>query len=113
MVVCVCGPQEVMNIFVQLCLGLRHVHSHKILHRDLKVRARPQGCGSSRYACPPFFYAVLSLASVCCFEQAQNVFLTSSGESATAVCGSTHHTTPTQKAVLMRQPLLRMLPQAL
>jgi serine/threonine protein kinase len=29
--------QEVMNIFCQLCLGLRHVHSHKILHRDLKV----------------------------------------------------------------------------
>ncbi|CAM9397888.1 unnamed protein product, partial [Choristocarpus tenellus] len=30
------AEEEVMRIFVQLCLALRHVHSHKILHRDLK-----------------------------------------------------------------------------
>ena len=27
---------EIMNWFVQMCLSLEYVHSHKILHRDLK-----------------------------------------------------------------------------
>jgi NIMA (never in mitosis gene a)-related kinase len=28
--------EEVMRIFVQVCLALKHVHSQSILHRDLK-----------------------------------------------------------------------------
>ena len=27
---------QVLNWFVQLCLGLKHVHDRKILHRDIK-----------------------------------------------------------------------------
>lgn len=30
------SEEEVMNMFVQICLALKHVHSRKILHRDLK-----------------------------------------------------------------------------
>lgn len=27
---------QILNWFVQLCLGLKHVHDRKILHRDIK-----------------------------------------------------------------------------
>lgn len=30
------SEEEVMQLFVQICLALRHVHGHNILHRDLK-----------------------------------------------------------------------------
>jgi len=30
------SESEVMNVFVQICLALKHVHAQKILHRDLK-----------------------------------------------------------------------------
>jgi len=30
------SENEVMRIFVQICLALKHVHEHNILHRDLK-----------------------------------------------------------------------------
>lgn len=29
-------PQVVMNIFVQILMGLNHIHGRKVLHRDLK-----------------------------------------------------------------------------
>lgn len=29
---------QVLDIFVQICLGVSHVHKHKILHRDLKTQ---------------------------------------------------------------------------
>jgi len=28
---------EIMNWFVQICLGLNYIHSKRIMHRDLKV----------------------------------------------------------------------------
>ena len=31
------SEQEVMGIFVQICLALKHVHDRRILHRDLKA----------------------------------------------------------------------------
>lgn len=30
------SEEEVMRVFVQICLALKHVHEHNILHRDLK-----------------------------------------------------------------------------
>lgn len=30
--------QEIWRIFYQICLGLQHLHSHGIIHRDIKVR---------------------------------------------------------------------------
>lgn len=27
---------QVLNLFVQLCLAIKHIHDRKILHRDLK-----------------------------------------------------------------------------
>jgi len=32
------SENEVMRIFVQICLALKHVHEHNILHRDLKAQ---------------------------------------------------------------------------
>jgi serine/threonine protein kinase len=32
--------EQVLNWFVQACLGLQHIHSHKILHRDIKTKVR-------------------------------------------------------------------------
>ena len=32
------SEDEVLDIFVQICLGVKHVHKHKILHRDLKTQ---------------------------------------------------------------------------
>jgi hypothetical protein len=32
------SESEVMNMFVQICLALKHVHYQKILHRDLKAQ---------------------------------------------------------------------------
>ena len=30
------SQDEVLEWFIQLCLGLKHIHDHRILHRDLK-----------------------------------------------------------------------------
>lgn len=32
---------QVLDYFVQICLGLKHVHDRKILHRDLKSQVCP------------------------------------------------------------------------
>lgn len=29
-------PQIVMNLFVQILMGLNHIHSKRVIHRDLK-----------------------------------------------------------------------------
>ncbi len=31
-------PVQILNWFVQICLGLKHVHDRKILHRDIKTQ---------------------------------------------------------------------------
>jgi serine/threonine protein kinase len=32
------SEDEAINVFVQICLALKHMHDRRILHRDLKVR---------------------------------------------------------------------------
>jgi NIMA (never in mitosis gene a)-related kinase len=31
---------QVLNLFVQICLAIKHIHDRKILHRDLKGQVR-------------------------------------------------------------------------
>lgn len=30
------AEQQILNYFVQICLGLKHIHDRKIIHRDIK-----------------------------------------------------------------------------
>ena len=30
------GEDQILNLFTQICLAMKHIHDRKILHRDLK-----------------------------------------------------------------------------
>lgn len=32
------SEESILELFVQICLGVQHVHSKRILHRDLKTQ---------------------------------------------------------------------------
>uniref|UniRef100_A0A673HIL7 non-specific serine/threonine protein kinase n=1 Tax=Sinocyclocheilus rhinocerous TaxID=307959 RepID=A0A673HIL7_9TELE len=32
--------QQIVDWFVQICLGLKHIHDRKVLHRDIKAQVR-------------------------------------------------------------------------
>lgn len=66
--------EEALNIFVQLCLGLKHMHDRRLLHRDIKSQVRSAvRCGvgaalhgmwvaaAGRLAATPLPYAPLCL----------------------------------------------------
>lgn len=36
------SEHQVLNLFVQICLAIKHIHDRKILHRDLKGQVRIQ-----------------------------------------------------------------------
>ncbi len=38
------SEDQVLNWFVQICLGLKHVHDRKILHRDIKSQVKSPHC---------------------------------------------------------------------
>jgi serine/threonine protein kinase len=39
--------EDIMRIFVQICLALKHVHDANILHRDLKAMVKSTYCVAS------------------------------------------------------------------
>ncbi|KAJ3591909.1 hypothetical protein NHX12_007039 [Muraenolepis orangiensis] len=40
--------EQVVNWFLQVCLGLKHIHDHKVLHRDIKAQAKLGDFGIAR-----------------------------------------------------------------
>ncbi len=45
------SEDQVLNWFVQICLGLKHVHDRKILHRDIKSQVKSPYCFVEPHTC--------------------------------------------------------------
>ncbi len=55
------SEEEVLDLFVQICLAIQHVHDKRILHRDLKTQA---SCWHAVCCCPDCSFVLDGLPRV-------------------------------------------------